>query len=164
MNNQLLLSNMKSVTLTYDAHRIEVAVHEAGHSVISRVVRLPSGYTTIRDGNPRSWCLDDGDLRSILTCLAGRAATQVILGCADDHGCSIDDAKALRLLLADGLRSPWRARYMRNYLLDDSRLLIRQHRRAVEAVADALLERGTLSGAEIDQMMMDAEAWRRVTR
>jgi hypothetical protein len=58
----------------------------------------------------------------------------------------------MRLLLADGLRSPWRARYMRKYLLDDTRLLIRAHRGAVEAVAHALLERETLSGSEIDRI------------
>jgi hypothetical protein len=90
---------------------------------------------------------------SVQVALAGRAATEVLLGSADDYGCSSDDGHAMRLLLADGLRSPWRARYMRKYLLDDTRLLIRAHRRAVEAVANALLEHETLSGAEIDQLM-----------
>jgi ATP-dependent Zn protease len=37
--------------------------------------------------------------------------------------------------------------------LADARALIRKHRAAVERVARALLERETLSGAEIDKLM-----------
>jgi ATP-dependent Zn protease len=151
-----------------DGQLLEIAIHEAGHSVIARVFGLKAGRATLCDfdGGARAYFSDGEGVLSVMAILGGRAATQVILGCADDHGCSFDDAKAMRLLLADGLRSSWRARYMFKELLDDTRLLIlgHRHRRAVEAVADALLAKETLSGAEIDQLMMDAEAWRRVTR
>jgi ATP-dependent Zn protease len=135
------------------SNRIEVAIHEAGHSVIARVLGLKAGGATIRDGNASSYFEDDGSINNVIAIVAGRAATQVILGRADDFGCSIDDDQAMTLLLADGLRSPWYARYMRKYLLDDTRLLIRQHRRAVEAVARALLAKETLTASEIDQLM-----------
>jgi hypothetical protein len=129
------------------------------YAVISRVVGLPSGYATIRDGNPRSWCLDDGDLRSILTCLAGRAASLELLGYASDSGCEADDRKAAALLKANGFTLD-----KRRSLLADARELIRQHRAAVERVANALLAKEMLTAGEIDQLMMDAGAWRRVTR
>jgi ATP-dependent Zn protease len=154
--------------MNQDQLRLEIAVHEAGHSVVARPLGVRSGRATMcdHDGVARAYFSDREGVMSVMAILAGRAATQVILGCADDHGCSIDAAKALRLLLADGFRSSWYARYVRNYLLDDTRLLIREHRSAVEAVANALLERETLTAGEIDRLMMDscAEAWRRVTR
>jgi hypothetical protein len=153
-----------SVRHQYQEHglRLEIAIHEAGHAVISRVVGLVSGYATIREGGARSYCEDDGGIASVLTALAGKAATlEFGLG---SEGCEIDDRKALRLLLADNLRSRWRARYMWKDLLGDARLLIRAHRRCVEAVANTLLAKEALSAAEIDQLMMHAEAWRHVTR
>ena len=48
--------------------------------------------------------------------------------------------------------------------LADARALIAKHRRAVEAVADALLERETLSAAEIDQLMMERGSGLRALR
>jgi hypothetical protein len=143
---------------------LEVAIHEAGHSVIARVVGLKAGPATIRDGNAGSYFKDDGSIDNVLAVLAGRAATLEILGRADDYGCSIDDAQAMTLLTTSRFieREPWYAKRVRQQCLDQARALIRKHRAAVEAVADALLQRETLSGAEIDRMMMDAEAWRRV--
>jgi hypothetical protein len=91
----------------------------------------------------------------VLAVLAGRAATEVILGHASDHGCSTHDDHAMRLLMADGFREPWYAKIVRGKCLAQARDLIRRHRGAVEAVANALLEPETLSGAEIDQLMMD---------
>jgi ATP-dependent Zn protease len=108
----------------------------------------------------RAWLdADDGSNASIITVLAGRAATEVILGRADSFGCAGDDALAKRMLAAKGYVGFGMATK-----LYDARLLIRAHRRCVEAVANALLAKETLSAAEIDQLMMDAEAWRRVTR
>jgi hypothetical protein len=140
-----------------DQLRLEIAIHEAGHSVAARVLGLKAGRATLcdYDGVARAYFSDREGITSVMAILAGRAATLELLGCASDHGCSIDDAKALRLLLADGLRSSWRARYMWIDLLNDTRLLLRghRHRRAVEAVANALLERETLSGREIDDLI-----------
>jgi ATP-dependent Zn protease len=146
---------------------LEIALHESGHSVIARALGLKCGRATMcdHDGVARAYFKTSGHgINGVIALLAGRAATEVILGFASDHGCSVDDAEAMELLIADGIRVPWYARRVRQQCLDQARELIRQHRPAVEAVANALLERETLSGAEIDQLMMDAEAWRRVTR
>jgi ATP-dependent Zn protease len=93
-------------------------------------------------------CRDDFDYRSIVTALGGRAATEVILGYARDEGCLMDDRKAAALLEACGFTID-----KRPSLLADARELIRQHRGAVERVARGLLDRGTLSAGEIDQLM-----------
>jgi hypothetical protein len=133
---------------------LEIAIHESGHAVISRVVGLVSGYATISDGNPRSYCRDDWGIRTVLTALAGRAAALELMGFASDEGCSADDRKALALIEADGFRERFFAfDVRRESLLADARALIRKHRSAVERVALALLERETLSGAEIDKLM-----------
>jgi hypothetical protein len=136
--------------------------------VIARVLGLKTGRATICDfdGVARSYFEDDGSIDNVLAVLAGRAAAEVILGRADDCGCSVDDDQALALLMAPGFREPWYAKRVRQQCLDQARDLIRKHRRAVEAVANALLERETLTAGEIDRLMMDscAEAWRRVTR
>jgi ATP-dependent Zn protease len=131
--------------------RLEVAVHEAGHAVISRLVGLPSGPATIVDDRARSHCIDDNDLRSLLTCLAGRAAVRVILGYDTDRGCEADDRKVARLLQAHGFTIA-----KRTSLLGECRQLVRRHRGAVEAVARTLLDRETLSGWEIDQIIARA--------
>jgi ATP-dependent Zn protease len=134
-----------------DQLRLEIAVHEAGHVVIARVLRFPVRGATIRawHGGGRAWLdADDGSNAAIIVTLAGRAATEVILGRADDFGCSTDDAPARRMLRTKGYVGFGMA-----IKLYDARLLIREHRRAVEAVANALLARETLTGAEIDLLI-----------
>jgi ATP-dependent Zn protease len=128
---------------------LEVAVHEAGHSVIARVVGLRSGRATLsdHDGVARAYFADDGSLNNVVAVLAGRAATEVILGRASDYDCSIDDDIAKRMLAAKGFVG-----FGMRTKLYDARALIRQHRAAVERVARALLVRGTLSGDEIDAL------------
>jgi hypothetical protein len=135
---------------------LEVAVHEAGHSVISRLAGLPSGKATLRDhdGNGRSYSKNDGSLKEVLVALAGRAATEVILGYASDPGCSVDDDKATRLVEANGFG--WDKCFafdVRQCLLADAHALIRRHRGKVAVVALGLLAKGTLSGPEIDALM-----------
>jgi ATP-dependent Zn protease len=136
-------------------HRLllEVAFHEAGHSVIARVLGLRSGRATLcdHDGVARAYFADDGSVDNVLAVLAGRAATEVILGYASDYGCSIDDDQALALLKAHG-REPWYAKIVQRQCLDDARALIRRHRGAVERVADALLAKETLTAREIDAL------------
>ena len=153
--------------MSRDQLRLEVAVHEAGHACVARLRGGRSGRATLcdHDGGARAYFSDGEGIMSVMAILAGRAAAEVILGRADDYGCSIDDATAKRLFLADGSRERFYPGF-RQGLLKQARALIRQHRAEVVAVANALLERETLSGAEIDQLMMDgcAGAWRRVTR
>jgi hypothetical protein len=63
-------------------HRLllEVAVHEAGHCVIARVVGLPGGEATIRDGNAYAHWKTDGTVRHAIALLAGRAASDELIG------------------------------------------------------------------------------------
>jgi ATP-dependent Zn protease len=155
---------MQESTSDQDDLRVEVALHEAGHAVISRVVGLVASKATIvARGNIKGtacWKNDDG-IKSVLACLAGRAATEVILGHATDEGCQGDDEQAMRLLtIGNGHieREDWYARKVRDDLLRECRKLVRQHRGAVEAVANAMLDRETLSGWEIDRIIFCSES------
>jgi hypothetical protein len=117
------------------------------------VLGLRSGRATILpglDSSGQSYFSDDGGLRSVKAILAGRAATELLLDCASDHGCSVDDAKAMALIRALGFRDPDSAR---TALLDDTRELIRKHAGTVALLALRLLAAGELSGAEIDELM-----------
>jgi hypothetical protein len=107
------------------------------------------------DGVARCYFHDDGSTNNVIAILAGRAATEVILGHASNFGCSFDDAKAMRLLLS-AYGDRWYARCVRRDLLADAHSLIDENRGAVERVARALPERGTLSGAEIDRLIISS--------
>jgi ATP-dependent Zn protease len=144
-----------------DHRRIEIALHEAGHAVISRVVGLIGGRATVvphGTAGGRAWYRDDDGVKLILAALAGRAATEVILGRADEFGCSTDDAEVWRLLTTSPYieREGWYAKQIRRELLCECRRLCRQHRAAIEAVAHELLAREMLSGWQIDQIVAQA--------
>jgi hypothetical protein len=133
----------------------EIAIHEAGHAVVARALGLPSGRVTMfdHDGNARCYFRDDGSIGYVLAVLAGRAATEGILGYATAAGCSFDDGLAANRLMAAGRDLP-AAKIAFHDCLGHAKCLIRcLHRPAVERVARALLERETLSGAEIDRLM-----------
>jgi ATP-dependent Zn protease len=136
--------------------RLEVAYHEAGHAVLARVLGLRSGRATLRDhdGRARAYLNPGDSIDGVLAVLGGRAATEELLGYADDFGCSTDDRRALALLMAPGIieREPWYAKIVRRQLTAQARDLVRRHRGAIERVAHALLARGTLTGAEIDRL------------
>jgi hypothetical protein len=137
---------------------LEVATHEAGHSVVSRVLGLRSGRATLRDGDGhgRSYSAHDGGLKAVLVALAGRAATEVLLGYASDPGCSVDDDRATRLVEANGFG--WDRCFafdVRQCLLADTHKLVRKHRAKIALVALGLLARGSLSGDEIDRLIQD---------
>jgi hypothetical protein len=124
-----------------------ISIHEAGHAVISRVLRLPSGAATIDDA-PRAYLQDDHGLASLLTAMAGAAAEREMLGVAG--GTDGDRPKVLQLLDALGVDSDTR------WLI--TRQLVELHRARIAAVAQALLQRGLLSGAEIDQIVWPSAA------
>jgi hypothetical protein len=87
---------------------------------------------------------------TVLTALGGRAAEEIFFGSASDLGCKLDDEKVTRLIEADGFRERFFAFDLRrDALLAHTRKLIGRNRDAVERVALALLDRETLSGAEI---------------
>jgi ATP-dependent Zn protease len=119
-----------------------IALHEAGHAVISRVLQLPSGAATI-DGAPRAYLQDDHGLASLLTAMAGSAAERELVGVAG--GTDGDRPKVERLLAALNLDSDtaWLV----------TRQLVELHRERIAAVAEALLQHGSLSGAQIDALL-----------
>jgi hypothetical protein len=119
-----------------------ISIHEAGHAVISRVLQLPSGAATI-DGAPCAYLRDDHGLASLLTAMAGAAAERELTGVAG--GTDGDRPKVLRLLDALGVDSDtcWLV----------TRQLVQLHRERIAAVAQALLQHGELSGAQIDALL-----------
>ena len=137
-------------------HRLllEIALHEAGHAVIARVVGLKSGEAVITDRDGYAHWKADNSIRHVITLLAGRAASDVILGRTTESGYAGDNEKIMRLLEADGFRERFFAfDVSRDALLAHARALIRKHRDAVERVARALLERETLTARKIDKLM-----------
>jgi hypothetical protein len=124
---------------------VTISIHEAGHAVISRVLRLPSGAATI-DGAPCAYLQDDNGIASLLTALAGSAAERELLGLASDDGVTGDRPKVLQLIDALGVDSDtcWLV----------TRQLVRANEVAIRSVADALLQHGELSGARIDALLM----------
>jgi hypothetical protein len=135
------------------------AVHEAGHCVIGRVVGLRGGSATLRDenGDCYTWCDGDGGIRTILTALAGRAATEELLGWSSDATCESDDATVAALLEARGF-DPLACR---DTLLANVRDRVRRHVGAVALVALHLIGRVGLSGDEIDRLLTDPTARKR---
>jgi hypothetical protein len=136
------------------AQLIETACHESGHAIVSRLLDLPAGRAAIFPSGGPAWgdarFSDSRGIRSVKAILAGRAATEVLLGIADDHGNSVDDEKAVSLLEAIGFRDTVRAR---ESLLDVTRDMVRRHRGLIAEVALRLLAEGELSGREIDELM-----------
>jgi hypothetical protein len=121
--------------------------------VIARALGLRCGRATLRDhdGVARCYFKDDGSMGTVIALLAGRASSEVILGRSSRWGCSDDNDRASYLLTAD--RDLREARIAYSLCLGHAKCLIRHHRGAVERVALALLDQGTLSGAEIDKLM-----------
>ena len=133
-------------------HAIRVAVHEAGHAVVSCILGLPSGRVAIGP-KPIAYNYCDGAIRSIITALAGRAAEDVILGGplienGIEQGSESDDKHAADLLDCNGF---WAS--ARLFPMDEARRLVARHRVAVERVAAALLIEGMLTGEQVDDLM-----------
>ena len=152
--------------------RQHTAIHEAGHAVISRVLGLPSGGTTIRsDGDsaghgivPDPYAIQarwelEGKHREfatvmrarILSYMAGREAEKECLGiCA---GGDDNDRYQIDLMLADILQPGSDAARVEGRMRLMARQLVRQHRVKIERVAALLLKCGELSAEQIDVAM-----------
>jgi hypothetical protein len=134
---------------------LEIAVHEAGHAVIARVLGLEGGAATLvadESGRAQAAWTADNSIKDIMASLGGRAATEVLLDRASDEGCSFDDERAMGLLESNGFRGCFDAR---RCLLGDTRRLAERHKAAIALVAIALLDRETLTGGEIDELLED---------
>lgn len=150
------------------------AVHEAGHAVIGRVLGLECGKLTIvpdfremtagfaiTDGQWKTWAAweergKDRDLSSvyrgrIIMLMAGAEAEIVCTGRCG--GGDTDDRREIGLTMEEVAipNGDWE-RYERR-LRAKTRALIRRHRRKIEHLAKALLERQTISGRNVDRLL-----------
>jgi hypothetical protein len=101
--------------------RMRTAVHEAGHACISRLLGLPSGPATIKDGEARAYLADDNGIASLVTALGGAAAETELLGNASRDGLLLDQQKVNFLLGANGIADD-------RQLWHESRRLVRLNR------------------------------------
>jgi ATP-dependent Zn protease len=153
------------------------AIHEAGHAVIARVLGLSSGSVTIKPsddgeelghavvGDPvRDWQRGEGPRRPLMedhvvTLYAGGEAEREILASAV-VGDGPDFNKARSCICQFGVRGAtfvgdevWEKYEER--LRKRAALLVQRHRKKIERVAQALVERGILTFDEVNALMGD---------
>jgi hypothetical protein len=156
------------------------AIHEAGHAVIARILRLPCGDATIKPDHESAghnliadpyavvqrWegevpgkgarphgTYDSAVLARILAFMAGRAAEEEIIGAC--LGGDSDDKRQIGLMLDELPRerlSPSPEHYEKR-LRSLACGLVRRHRGRIERVAAALMRKGSLTGDEIDALV-----------
>jgi ATP-dependent Zn protease len=147
----------------------ETAYHEAGHAVIGRVLTLDCGGATIKPDHESAGhsiteepfaCIYAWEKRGkvrepvavwharIITFMAGAEAVAVLLGSV-----SLGDGEDRYQIatMAEELYEVWdriepRLRAM-------TRMLVRRHRALIERVAEALIDRTTLSRDELDKLV-----------
>jgi hypothetical protein len=131
------------------------SVHEAGHAVAAITYAVPIISVSIDAATPhllrgRYLPPHDVGLECLVTfILAGPAAEQQFCGPITDDGDALDIASARRYLAQRFEPVQVGAELMR--LRGSAERLVRSDwaRRRIAVIADALLERGTLSGADI---------------
>lgn len=155
--------------------RRHTAVHEAGHAVIGRVLTLACGGVTIEPDQVEmtaGWsetpdpyqCLAEWEQRGhvreaenavwharIISYMAGAEAEILILG--STQGGDGDDRYQIEMMAESqlGLQpEAWERREAR--LRAFTRALLRRHRERVERVANALLDEGSLSSEQVDEL------------
>ena len=126
-----------------DRWRIEV--HEAGHCVAARLMRLPCGGASIApDDIAYAYVPVDCGWMSACMLMAGALSEAICLGDDDEHGCSWDweliDDLGLDASEIDGL---WGYTFA----------LMEPRQRLIERVAEALSRAQMLSGDEIDALI-----------
>jgi hypothetical protein len=155
------------------------AVHEAGHAVIARVLGLRCGELTIVanldegyagcshasdpwltvDDWERAGRYREHDIRQayrgyVLGLMAGAEAEIEILGEAEEDGDADDRHWIIRAAWSSdsGIGASRWHRYEPR-LRRQARRLVRKHREKIERVANALLERRTLTKEEADRLV-----------
>ena len=154
--------------------RYAIAIHEAGHAVIGRMLGLPCGDVTTEPsddqelghavvGDPiRDWCRGDGPRRplveaSCVSLYAGAEAERIIVGSAD-VGDGPDCSKATSLISIIGLRGAafvgddvWERYEAR--LRRKAATLVTKHTEQIERVARALMEHGKLTDEQVNELI-----------
>ena len=163
---------MNSDDAARSEQRRHASYHEAGHAVAAIDGGIAVGCVSIRqesDGSLEghthtSFCVPDRPHQrlepkelerlkgGIVVALAGDIAEEVLLGAvrptpAVSKECQHDEFMAQKLL---SIVQPWDSPALRKICEDRARVLIRQKRGAVEALAERLLAMESISGAEIE--------------
>ena len=140
-----------------------VAYHEAGHAVVSRMLGFRVNSVTIRPGSVLIDRFGDAPTeKQILILLAGLFAQRRFSPHSawrsrkQSHPNSGYDFNTVALLIHDEHGSGRVADLYSSYAFAKAEQLVEGWWQHIEAVAKALLERGTLTGAEVNQAMFDA--------
>jgi len=145
-----------------------VAYHEAGHAVVSCMLGLRVKSVTIRPGSSYSGSVlidrfsKAPTEKQILILLAGVYAQRRFAPHSawrsrnQSHPNSGYDFDTVALLIHDEHGSGRVADLYSSYAFAKAEQLVEGWWQHIEAVAKALLERGTLTGAEMYQVMFDA--------
>ena len=128
-----------------------VAIHEAGHAIIARVLGITINWVTIipSDGflGQCSMRWEPYARRYILALMAGHEAELEFLGSGNND--RADHELIAQAVRCQGLHeAPLRRQ---------ARRLVREHRILIERVAGALLERQTLTAHEVGELLARAE-------
>jgi ATP-dependent Zn protease len=136
---------------------ITTAVHEAGHAVANAVLGLPIKGVTIKIdgrwvfGKCQSTYVAGTEFEHIVSCLAGRAAENLILGVDDPLACSKDLACANALL---GKYETAPAKDLEPYRAF-ARFLVRTHERKIMALAKLLLQYREITPQLVERLAHD---------
>jgi ATP-dependent Zn protease len=153
--------------------REKVAIHEAAHAVIARVLTLAAGHVTIKPNyrdrsrgvsithepyaclsawEQRGKVRDSDDavyIARIISTMAGAEAEMELLGSqaiGDGH-----DREQIELM-AEELTGNYSWDRLEPRLRKMTRMLVRRHRARIERVAEALLTKIKLSGKQVDKL------------
>ena len=158
----------RSETMKTQAAKRRIAIHEAGHAVIGRVLGIECGGATIEQDTDsaghgiiydphRIWYAWEqvGRYRDfstvmrgrVMTFMAGREAEKECLGRA--YGGDGDDRRQIAFMLDDLYRPESAARWEKR-LRRHTRGLVRRHRNRIEQVAAVLLANGTVTKDQLD--------------
>jgi hypothetical protein len=145
-----------------------IAIHEAGHAVIGRILTLPCREATIKPDFDEGWAgyshhgefwsadaewLRRGKCRTgqphlqiahVINLMAGAEAEIELLG-----NCEGGDGNDRKEISAIGRQFDFSEARLRKM----TRMLVRRHRALIERVADALLAETTLSGPDLDKLV-----------
>ena len=151
------------------------AVHESGHAVIGRVLRLPCGMATIVPNEDEQtagvsithdqWAtadhwegigifhrdMDVAYRARIMTFMAGAEAEKALLGSC--YGGDDDDQHQVALMAEEWVRHAEDWQRWHDRLRRQTARLVRRHRDTIECMAKALMERQTLTPDEIDALV-----------
>ncbi|WP_336490938.1 hypothetical protein [Methylobacterium nigriterrae] len=161
--------------MSHDDPRRHTAIHEAGHATIGRALGLACGEASVIPSPEKgimghafvfpaqrtveAWAAQ-GRTRDIaeihrargVACAAGAEAEMALLGAVAEPDNA--DLVEIAYILVDDLHVHTSSILIRERQLRQmAQQLVRELRDAIERVADALIERQTLSGEEIDALV-----------